>query len=142
MALEATLSIRKVVPSARAAITSVTAGTVLPPGLLTTLTGTFQRASSSWAMTRALESVDAPAANGTMISIGLVGYLLWAWAPDVAVQTSAASASTSVRSIGPVSSIVFLKVAATGRIAPVSCLVGAVPDQSHDRARAVSEPDR
>src|SRR6476620_7926800 len=75
IALEAMLSISKVVPSGLAVITSVTAGTVLPPGLFTTLTGTFQRVSSTWAMTRALESVEAPAANGTMISIGLLGYL-------------------------------------------------------------------
>ena len=107
MALEAMLSIRKVVPSALAAITSVTAGTVLPPGLLTTLTGTFQRASSTWAMMRALESVDAPAANGTMISIGLVGYLACALAPDAPTDTSAVSASMRVRSISPSSSICF-----------------------------------
>ena len=89
MALEAMLSTSMVVPSGFAAITSVTAGTVLPPGLLTTLTGTLQRASSTWAMTRAHESVEAPATNGTMSSIGLVGYLAWACAPAAPIAASA-----------------------------------------------------
>src|SRR5436190_3581068 len=133
------LSTSMVVPSGFAAITSATAGTVLPPGLLMTLTGTPQRVSSTWAMTRAHESVDAPATNGTISSTGLVGYLAWACAPAALLAASARlrSAVITARSMSS-----FLRIVGSRSFwLRCSALARAVAYQSGYRARA-PEPKR
>src|SRR4030066_2288527 len=73
------LSEKTVWPSGFDWWTSRLAGTVLPPGLLMTFTGTPHFFFKLSAISRPTRSVEPPGTNGTMISIALLGYFSWAW---------------------------------------------------------------
>src|SRR3979490_2500932 len=76
---------------------------VMAPGRVSTMTGCPQLSVIFCPITRASTSVDPPGANGTMILIGLSGYLSAGdcAAALVAARTAAAMPQTNARTVGP-----------------------------------------